>query len=789
MDSQSPSDATGHKGNLRQRPWWAQLHEQQRPTEGERRKPRGFFLLINPLDALGALRIPSHLEKIHQNGKNLQARFAEVATGLPDVVGQAWQNVHNTWQSHAEVHSTRHVLRRFLHRRGEDVPSKQTHMFASLSVGNMVQRAGSAIRTRNNSGPMLASLPDPDSKSESKGNESDDMLTRRREDEDKQYETMIEFENSPDSTYTRLTVKTEFKDGLLLELCSGISSLGLSIVGATIETESGRAKDTFLIKDEKGGKVKEQQWHLVRTRLLASCRRRGGKGWREKDRRLREIFNMIDSKKKGHIKQEDVNRYARKLRLPTPFVADFVQEHDTMDDDRLTFEEFAASVRAKEAILYTVFDEIDTGNRGYVGRRHLEAGLRNVEVRSGRYGKRKKISKAGVVKMMSLLDHRKHIVREEFRDLFIMLPSKELVTVTPYFMKVGLDIGRIMPPDRRKDGPPWGHFVAGGLAGVVSKTLSSPLHVISIRMATNSIVSKAVTPGGVWGVIGRSILGIYKKDGMGGFFCGNFTNAMSSAPGKAIDFFSYAALKNHFTKGECEPNDAQRFVAGAIAGMCSDAILYPLELVSTRIAAGDKYKAVIPTIRTIMAEEGIKGFYSGLGSALIGVVPYAGVSFAAYDMFSTNYRKWAGVETAGILPTFCCGLASGWLASTLSFPLYNVTIRLQAQGASTVAGQVMYTGMMDAFRKILAQQGIKGLYLGYVPASLKMIPMSGASFTTYELVKQYLRNADNQQFKQEDEDNDDQDDHYVQHPPLMIEALKEAEDAEALNSSSGDKLR
>jgi hypothetical protein len=40
--------------------------------------------------------------------------------------------------------------------------------------------------------------------------------------------------------------------------------------------------------------------------------------------------------------------------------------------------------------------------------------------------------------------------------------------------------------------------------------------------------------------------------------------------------------------------------------MCSDGILYPLELVSTRIAAGGKYKAVIPTIRTIMAEEGFK---------------------------------------------------------------------------------------------------------------------------------------------------------------------------------------
>ena len=40
-----------------------------------------------------------------------------------------------------------------------------------------------------------------------------------------------------------------------------------------------------------------------------------------------------------------------------------------MDDDKLTFEEFAASVRAKEAMLYTVFDQIDTGQFGYVGRR------------------------------------------------------------------------------------------------------------------------------------------------------------------------------------------------------------------------------------------------------------------------------------------------------------------------------------------------------------------------------------------------------------------------------------
>eukprot|EP00959_Pyramimonas_sp_CCMP1952_P466136 9489472-Pyramimonas_sp.AAC.1 len=57
-----------------------------------------------------------------------------------------------------------------------------------------------------------------------------------------------------------------------------------------------------------------------------------------------------------------------------------------------------------------------------------------------------------------------------------------------------------------------------------------------------------------------------------------------------------------------------------------------------------------------------------------------------------------------------------------------------------------------------------------------MIPMSGASFTTYELVKNFLRDTDRKRLELEEHDHDDdQDDHYVQHPPLRIEALVDPE--------------
>ena len=55
-------------------------------------------------------------------------------------------------------------------------------------------------------------------------------------------------------------------------------------------------------------------------------------------------------------------------------------------------------------------------------------------------------------------------------------------------------------------------------------------------------------------------------------------NSFSSAPGKAIDFFAYAMYKGLLTGNrDREPTNVERLLAGSLAGMTSDSILYPLE--------------------------------------------------------------------------------------------------------------------------------------------------------------------------------------------------------------------
>jgi solute carrier family 25 phosphate transporter 23/24/25/41 len=324
--------------------------------------------------------------------------------------------------------------------------------------------------------------------------------------------------------------------------------------------------------------------------------------------------------------------------------------------------------------------------------------------------------------------------------------------VSPYYMKVGLDMGtrRLPIPDRRKDGSPWGHLFAGGLAGIASKTVSSPLNVVAVR----SIAGPAGAGAGATSMheLWKMMVQIFQKEGPRGLFKGNMANSFSSAPGKAIDFFAYATYKGMLTgNGDREPTNVERLMAGSLAGMTSDSILYPLEVVSTRVTLEKgKYGNFVQAMVQIAKKEGIRGLYAGWGAAMIGVIPYAGISFGCYDILSTQYRKTMNVESAGPLPTLCIGFASGWLASTLSFPMYSATVRLQS-GLVPLLADGSKANLVSIMLGTLRTDGWRALFNGWFPATVKIIPQAGTSFVIYEMVKRKLDKAN---FYDADEDDD-----------------------------------
>lgn len=148
----------------------------------------------------------------------------------------------------------------------------------------------------------------------------------------------------------------------------------------------------------------------------------------------------------------------------------------------------------------------------------------------------------------------------------------------------------------------------------------------------------------------------------------------------------------------------ERFVAGACAGFVSQSVIYPMEVLKTRLALRKtgQYSGMIDAAKKIYIHEGVRAFYRGyipnvLGlylynsshlceewkwNIILGIIPYAGIDLAVYETLKKKYLAEHTQQQGAppILLLLACGSASSTLGQLASYPLALVRTRLQAQG-------------------------------------------------------------------------------------------------------------
>lgn len=124
----------------------------------------------------------------------------------------------------------------------------------------------------------------------------------------------------------------------------------------------------------------------------------------------------------------------------------------------------------------------------------------------------------------------------------------------------------------------------------------------------------------------------------GGFLSlwrGNGINVIKIAPESALKFWAYEEAKI-LRRGDeqRELTICERFVAGSIAGSVSQTVIYPLEVLKTRLCLRKtgQYKGAVDALVKIYRAEGVRAFYRGYVPNLIGIIPYAGIDLAVYEV-------------------------------------------------------------------------------------------------------------------------------------------------------------
>ena len=159
-----------------------------------------------------------------------------------------------------------------------------------------------------------------------------------------------------------------------------------------------------------------------------------------------------------------------------------------------------------------------------------------------------------------------------------------------------------------------------------------------------------------------------------------------------------------------------QFAAGAIAGVSEILVMYPLDVVKTRVqlqtgpaVAGnaDAYTGMLDCFRKIIAREGAGRLYRGITAPILMEAPKRATKFAANDEWGKVYRRAFGVEKMSQSLSILTGASAGATESFVVVPFELVKIRLQDKAQ---AGK--YSGMVDCVVKTVRGEGLLALYNG-----------------------------------------------------------------------------
>ncbi|KAK7755884.1 hypothetical protein SLS62_002171 [Diatrype stigma] len=316
--------------------------------------------------------------------------------------------------------------------------------------------------------------------------------------------------------------------------------------------------------------------------------------------------------------------------------------------------------------------------------------------------------------------------------------------------------------------PDPGYFIAGAVAGGISRTATAPLDRLKVYLLVNTSANTNVAveaakkgqPVTALKSAGRPLISaiadLYKSGGARGFFAGNGLNVVKIMPETAIRFGAYEAAKRTLADLEGHGNTHHinpysKFVAGGVAGMvsqyCDRLSLYTLKfrLQSEYVSGGPRGNVLLlQTFRKMLAEGGARAAYRGVTMGLVGMFPYSAIDMGTFEFLKTTYitykAKKDGVHEEDAQPsTFVTGImgaTSGAFGASVVYPLNVLRTRLQTQG--TKMHPVRYTGIWDVANKTLRNEGVRGLYKGLMPNLLKVAPALSITWMVYENAKRIM---------------------------------------------------
>jgi hypothetical protein len=270
--------------------------------------------------------------------------------------------------------------------------------------------------------------------------------------------------------------------------------------------------------------------------------------------------------------------------------------------------------------------------------------------------------------------------------------------------------------------------VAGaGAAAVITVTFIHPIDVVKTRLQISGGDSRNYRALGVFGTINI----ILKEEGFKSFWKGISAAWMREASYTSLRLGLYAPIKGAMGVTK-DSNFFLKFSAGSLAGAIGSSVGNPFDVAKTRMMASEgKNQPISQIFREIIKNQGIKGLYRGLDANIMRAMVLNGTKMSCYDNIKISLLKNKIVKEKGLLLEAISAFGAGFFMTCTVSPFDKIRTRLMNQPPDVK----LYSGFLDCFKKIVAKEGPRGLWVGFMPIWGRFAPTTTCQLVIFSQIK------------------------------------------------------
>jgi solute carrier family 25 phosphate transporter 23/24/25/41 len=271
------------------------------------------------------------------------------------------------------------------------------------------------------------------------------------------------------------------------------------------------------------------------------------------------------------IKKEDLERFSKQkdLLFRTAFLKEIDGKLNELPNKEMSITSFREFISNRYIELKKEYKKLDRNEDGKVSEQELKCSLEQV----GIFVKSEEIRK--FMKFIDI-DNSGYLEFEKFFQFSITLNSYKIDNIFNCYQHLSPQpdpkAGYVFETTAEKNLLNTRYLIAGGIAGAMSKTFTAPLDRFRVLFQVNQKASH----------FNDVFIKIISENGIFGFWRGNAINVTKIIPESAVRFHVFEKTKFYFVKSNSGITMGQTFVAGGLAGLVSQTVIYPMETLKTR---------------------------------------------------------------------------------------------------------------------------------------------------------------------------------------------------------------